>query len=146
MFNIPSTALQKTTELSGRTMRRISSGSKFEALAGYCRVVVDDLYIHVSGTIGADPVTREIPDAIEAQAANSLDMIEAALAQCGATLADVVRNRVYLTDPTELEAIVTALGARFGAHPPANTTLICGIPAPGARVEIEVTARVPRSS
>ena len=125
-------------------MRRISSGSPFESLAGYCRAVVDDGYVHVSGTIGADPVTREIPAAIEDQVANSLATITAALAEAGASLADVVRNRVYITDAGELMAVARLLGASFGANPPANTTLICGIPVPGARVEIEVTARLPQ--
>jgi enamine deaminase RidA (YjgF/YER057c/UK114 family) len=129
------------TEENG--LRRIGSGSPFEALAGYCRAVVDDRYVHVSGTVGADPVTREMPSAIEDQVANSIAIIEAALAKAGATLADVVRNRVYITDAGELMAVAKVLGERFGPHPPANTTLVCGIPAPGARVEIEVTARRP---
>jgi enamine deaminase RidA (YjgF/YER057c/UK114 family) len=126
-------------------LRRIGSGSPFEALAGYCRAVVDDRYVYVSGTIGADPQTREMPAEIEQQVINSIATIEAALAKAGATLADVVRNRVYITDAADLMAVAKLLGASFGANPPANTTLICGIPVPGARVEIEATARLPRA-
>jgi enamine deaminase RidA (YjgF/YER057c/UK114 family) len=61
-------------------------------------------------------------------------------------LADVVRNRVYITDADELMAVAKVLGERFGPNPPANTTLVCVLPVPGARVEIEVTARLPEAA
>ncbi|MDA5194145.1 RidA family protein [Govanella unica] len=122
-------------------MQKISSGSPFEALAGYSRAVVDDLYVHVSGTVGADPETKAIPEDAEAQTRNIFRIIEDTLTTAGTDLTQVTRSRVYVTDMSHLGAVVKVLGEKFGEIRPANTTLICGIPAPGAKVEIEVTAR-----
>ena len=120
--------------------KRISSGSRFEALAGYSRAVVDDRHIHVSGTVGLDPESRTMPAEVAEQARNIFRIFEAVLAGEGVGLAEVVRSRVYLVDPEDLGAIMPVLAEKFGDHPPTNTTLICGIPAPGARIEIEITA------
>jgi enamine deaminase RidA (YjgF/YER057c/UK114 family) len=120
--------------------KRLSSGSRFEAMAAYSRALVDDRYIYISGTVGLDPETKEMPEGAGDQARNIFRIVEAVLAGEGATLAQVVRSRVYLIDPADLEAIVPVLAEKFGDCPPTNTTLICGIPAPGARVEIEITA------
>ena len=123
------------------TIERHSSGSRFEALAGYSRAVADDLYVHVSGTVGVDAATGAIPEPIAEQMANIFIIIDAALARFGCDFSDVVRNRVFLASGQDLMQAVPLLKERFGAHPPANTTLVCAIPAPGARIEIEVTAR-----
>ena len=124
-------------------MQRISSGSSFEEMAAYSRAVVDDLYIHISGTTGIDPKTGEMPQDTTHQARNIFHTIERVLAQCGATLSDVVRCRVFITEQQYLMDVVEVLADQFRDCPPANTTLICAIPAPGAKVEIEVTARRP---
>ena len=123
--------------------KRISSGSRFEELAAYSRAVVDDRYIHVSGTVGADLVTQTIPEDAGEQARNIFAIIEPVLASEGAGLADVVRSRIFLTDAAHLPAILPVLAEKFGTCRPTNTTLVCGIPAPGAKVEMEVTALRP---
>lgn len=123
--------------------KRISSGSKFEDMAAYSRAVVDDRHIHLSGTVGLDPVDKTMPEDAEAQARNIFHIIEQVLGGEGASLADVLRSRVFITDAAHLEAVVGVLGEKFRDCPPTNTTLICGIPAPGAKVEIEVTALRP---
>ena len=125
------------------TLDRHSTGTRFEAMAAYSRAVADDRYVHVSGTVGIDPATGTIPEDVGAQAEHALATIETALAHFGAGFADVTRTRVYITSGDVLMPVADALRARFADHPPANTTLICGIPAPGAKVEIEVTALRP---
>jgi enamine deaminase RidA (YjgF/YER057c/UK114 family) len=70
-------------------------------------------------------------------------IIEPILAAEGATLANVVRCRLFLTDMAHLDGAVAVLRAKFQNCRPANTTLLCGIPAPGAKVEVEMTARRP---
>ncbi len=120
--------------------KRISSGSPFEELAGYSRAVVDGDWIHVSGTVGVDPETKILPPDTTSQLENIFKTLEATLAQAGASLEDVVRNRVYVTDMAYMNDVVKVLGQKFGTIRPANTTLICQIPVPGAHVEIEVTA------
>lgn len=120
---------------------RYVTGTRFEALAGYARAVADDRYVHVSGTVGGDPATGDMPESVTDQLANIFATVEKALTHFGVGFADVTRTRVFLASADVLMPVAEALRARFGDHPPANTTLVCGIPAPGAQVEIEVTAR-----
>ena len=123
------------------TRKLISSGSRTEELARYSRAVVDGEWIFVSGTIGSDPVDGLIPASVEEQARNSFAHIERALREGGATLNDVYRCRVYATDMEAIPEIVKVLAEKFADIRPANTTIICQLPVPGARVEIEVSAR-----
>jgi enamine deaminase RidA (YjgF/YER057c/UK114 family) len=120
--------------------RFISSGSRWEALAGYSRAVADGDWVFVSGTVGADPRTGRLARGARAQAEKSLDIIERALREAGATLRDAVRVRVYVPDPADVGAVSRVLRRRLGAARPANTTVCAPLAVPGARVEIEVTA------
>lgn len=127
-------------------VERYSSGSGFEALFAYSRATADDKVIHISGTVGSDPDTGQMPDSIDLQLANIFRVIGTALSHFGADYADVLRTRIYITSAEVLTPLAGVLRAHFGNCPPANTTLICAIPAPGAQVEIEVTARRPTAS
>ena len=123
-------------------MRRlISSGSRFEAEAGYSRAVVDGEWIFVAGTTGFDYAQMTIVDAPAEQVRQAFRNIETALAEAGASLADVVRVRYYVPDAADWPAIVPVLGEVFGATRPAATALICGLVDPRMKIEIEVTAR-----
>jgi enamine deaminase RidA (YjgF/YER057c/UK114 family) len=122
---------------------RIESGTDTERLAAYSRAVVDSDWIFVSGTVGADPVSGEFPAGARGQAQLALGIIETALASAHATLADVVRCRVFIVAREDLPEVAEVLRQKFAAILPANTTVICQLPHPAARVEIEVTARVP---
>jgi len=123
-------------------MRRlISSGSPFEAEAGYSRAVVDGEWIFVAGTTGFDYTRMTIAEDPAEQARQAFRNIETALAEAGGTLADVVRVRYYVPDITDWPAIVPVLGEVFGTIRPAATALICGLIDPRMKVEIEVTAR-----
>jgi enamine deaminase RidA (YjgF/YER057c/UK114 family) len=123
-------------------MRRlISSGSSFEAEAGYSRAVVDGEWIFVAGTTGFDYGQMTIADGPAAQARQAFRNIETALAEAGAKLADVVRVKYYVPEPADWPAIVPVLGEVFGAIRPAATALICGLVDPRMKIEIEVTAR-----
>jgi len=119
----------------------LSSGSRYEEFGAYSRAVVDGDWIFVSGTAATDPATGEIPEGAEAQTRMIFDIIEAVLARANAGLGDVVRSRVYLTDAADLEPVFRVVGAKFRDVRPANTTIICSLPVPKAKVEIEVTAR-----
>ena len=123
-------------------MRRlISSGSPFEAAAGYSRAVVDGDWIFVAGTTGFDYAQMTIAEDPAEQAHQAFRNIETALAKAGATLADVVRVRYYLPNLADWSAIVPVLGEVFGAIRPAATALVCGLVDPRMKIEIEVTAR-----
>ncbi len=120
--------------------RLISSGSSFEAVAGYSRAVVEGDYVHVSGTTGFDYATMRIdPDPL-VQCRQCLRNIAAALEQAGCTLDDVVRARYYLTDAALFEKVAPIFGEVFARARPAATAIICGLIDPRMALEIEVTA------
>lgn len=122
--------------------RHISSGSPFEKRTGYSRAVVHGDTVYVSGTIGMDFTTLRIPEGAQAQAELALDTIEAALREVPASLDDVVRVRVFLTDRADVPAVGGVLFRRLGHARPANTTVCTMLAVEGAKVEIEVEARV----
>jgi enamine deaminase RidA (YjgF/YER057c/UK114 family) len=121
--------------------RLISSGSPFEAEAGYSRAVVDGEWIFVAGTTGFDYTRMTIVEDPAEQTRQALRNIESALAEAGATLADVVRVHYYIPEAADWPRIVPVLGEAFGAVRPAATALICGLVDPRMKIEIEVTAR-----
>ncbi len=121
--------------------RFISSGSPWEELAGYSRAVVEGDWVFVSGTVGVNFTTLQMPESAQAQAEQALDTIEAALAQVPARLDDVVRVRVYVPDRADVVAVSGVIKRRLGHARPTNTTVCCPLAVDGAKVEIEVTAR-----
>lgn len=124
--------------------RLISSGSSFEATAGYSRAVVDGDYVHVAGTTGFDYAAMTIdPDPV-AQCHQCFRNIDAALREAGCGLDDVVRVRYFLTDAALFEPLAPVFGRYFARARPAATALVCGLIDPRMALEIEVTARLPR--
>lgn len=123
------------------TRKNISSGSQFEELAAYSRAVVDGDWVIVSGTVGTDPQSGVMPESVEQQTRNSFTTIEMALRQAGSSLEDVLRCGVYLTTADDLHEVAKLLAEKFGRVRPANTTIVCQLPVPGAKIEIEVLAR-----
>jgi enamine deaminase RidA (YjgF/YER057c/UK114 family) len=109
-------------------MRRlISSGSTFEAEAGYSRAVVDGDWVFVAGTTGFDYAAMTIAEDPAEQARQSFRNIEKALAEAGAKLSDVVRVRYYVPDLADWPTIVPVLGEAFSSIRPAATALVCGL-------------------
>jgi enamine deaminase RidA (YjgF/YER057c/UK114 family) len=121
--------------------RLIASGSPFEAAAGYSRAVVDGEWIFVAGTTGLDYARMTIAEDPAEQARQAFRNIEMALGEAGASLADVVRVRYYLPNPTDWPVVVPVLGEVFAVIRPAATALFCGLVDPRMKIEIEVTAR-----
>ena len=125
--------------MSGR--RLISTGSSFEALAGYSRAVVDGAWVWVSGCTGFDYATGAIADDVVEQTHQTLRNVEAALAEAGAGFGDVVRVRVFLAARDDFERVAPILAHYLGEGRPANTTVIAALIDERMKVEIEVTAR-----
>jgi enamine deaminase RidA (YjgF/YER057c/UK114 family) len=121
--------------------RLISSGSKFEHEIGYSRAVVDGDWVFVSGTTGFDYQTMTISDDVAAQADQCFKNIEAALAEAGVTLRDVVRVRYILPDAGSFEACWPVLKKYLGGVRPAATMFAAGLSDPRMKIEVEVTAR-----
>ena len=123
--------------------RFISSGSPYEALAGYSRAVADGDWVFVSGTVGFDLESGKFAATAAAQAGKALDIIERALAGANATLLDVVRVRVYIPNRRDVAAVSGVVKRRLGPARAANTTVCTPLAVAGCKVEIEVTARRP---
>jgi aryl-alcohol dehydrogenase-like predicted oxidoreductase/enamine deaminase RidA (YjgF/YER057c/UK114 family) len=119
---------------------RCFSGTPWEPLAGYARAVRHGRHISVSGTtstLGSRLIGGRDP---AAQAHFAIDKIEGALQSLGATLADVVRTRVYVRNVEDWEAVARAHGARFGGIMPANTLVAARLIGDEYLVEIEADA------
>jgi aryl-alcohol dehydrogenase-like predicted oxidoreductase/enamine deaminase RidA (YjgF/YER057c/UK114 family) len=128
----------------GRT--RVSTGSVWEPLAGYCRAVREGGRIAVSGTTATHGAGRTVGvgDA-GVQTTYILDKVAAAVSALGGRLEDVIRTRVYLTDADDWEAVSAQHGRVFGAIRPANTMLQVGrLIGAGYKVEIELEAELGR--
>ena len=120
--------------------RLISSGSTFEAEIGYSRAVVAGPWVFVSGTTGFDYSTMTISDDVVAQAEQCMKNIAAALAEAGASVADVVRVHYLLPSATDFERCWPVLRRWFGNVRPAATMISAGLADPRMKIEIEVTA------
>jgi enamine deaminase RidA (YjgF/YER057c/UK114 family) len=140
-----STADRLHNESSGETYvrrRLISSGSTFEAEIGYSRAVVDGDWVFVSGTTGFDYSTMTIAEGVAEQTEQCLRNIENALAEAGATLADVVRVTYVVPKADEFRECWPVLRRYFGEIRPAAMMISAGLADPRMRIEIEVTARI----
>lgn len=121
--------------------RLISSGSTFEMEIGYSRAVADGEWVFVSGTTGFDYRTMTISDDIVDQTEQCLRNIEAALAEAGASLRDVVRANYVVPNAAEFPRCWPILRKYFGEVRPAAMMISAGLADPRMRIEIEVTAR-----
>lgn len=124
--------------------RLISSGSKFEEEIGYSRAVVDGDFVFVSGTTGYDYATMTIADDVVAQADQCFRNIAAALAQAGCTLDDVVRVLFIVPRREDWQPCWPVVKKYFGKARPASTLIHAGLQTDAMRIEIEVTARLPK--
>ena len=126
--------------MSQRT--NFSSGAVWEDFVGYSRAVRSGNVIEVSGTVAADENGNVVgrDDAYQ-QTRFILEKIHTALKQAGASIEDVVRTRMFVTDIKRFEEYGRAHGEVFGTIRPCTSMLeVKGLVAPEYLIEIEVTA------
>jgi enamine deaminase RidA (YjgF/YER057c/UK114 family) len=126
--------------------RLISSGAAFEDRVGYSRAVVAGGHIWISGTAPIMAGDEDPPGDAYGQARRSLEIIEAALAEAGAGLGDVVRTRIYVTRAEVIDEVGRAHREAFADTRPATTALVVQLLDPRWLVEIEAEALLPSTA
>jgi enamine deaminase RidA (YjgF/YER057c/UK114 family) len=124
--------------------RKISGHSPYEQVAGYSRAVVAGRHVFVAGTAPIPAGGSEPPTGAYEQARLCLEIIREVLEQAGASTADVVRTRMYLTRTEDFDEVARAHGEAFSQVRPASTAVVVKeLVDPRWLVEIEAEALLP---
>ena len=125
-------------------IERFASGGPWEAAYGYSRAIRCGEFVLVAGTtaISEDGVVLAIGDAA-GQLHAAIDAVERALRDAGASLEQVVRTRMFVTDIARADELGRVHGERFGAAAPVSTMVgVAALIDPRMLVEIEAVAYV----
>ncbi|HEV2590843.1 MAG TPA: RidA family protein [Gaiellaceae bacterium] len=123
----------------------VTSGAAFERRVGYARAVRAGDRVWVSGTAPIMPGDADPPTGAYDQAKVCLEIIERALTETGASLDDVVRTRIYVTDAALIDEVGRAHGEAFANARPATTGIVAQLLDARWLVEIEAEAVILQS-
>lgn len=113
-----------------------------EPIGPYSQAVRCGDYLFMSGQIGLDPATGNLSGTADGEARQAMENLRAVLAEGGLDFPDVVQTRIYVTDLADFDAVNAVYGEYLQEPYPARATVqVAGLPK-GARVEIEMIAKV----
>lgn len=131
-----------TRSLGAMTVEPLPTPSAPKVMGPYSAAVRAGEWIVLSGQLGLDPQSGKLVEGVEAQARQALANIAAVLGDCGASLTDVAKSLVFVTDLADFATVNAVYATAFGEHRPARSTVqVAALPA-GAQVEVEVWAHV----
>ena len=117
-----------------------------EAIGPYSQAIEVDGWLYTSGQVALEPESGEmVSGGFESQARRVLDNLQNVLASAGCSFSDVVKATVYLTDFADFGVLNELYGAAMGSHRPARSTVQVAALPKGARLEIDLVARIPSS-
>ncbi|MGH8486976.1 MAG: RidA family protein [Pseudomonas sp.] len=119
---------------------KLKTGSKYEEMGSYSRLVAVDNWIYVSNTAGRNPETKLISEDVIEQTHQVFSNIEAALKAVDSSLADVICSRVFIQNPDDVATVMTLIGEKFRGIDPASTITCPPLGSTIYKVEVEVTA------
>ena len=126
--------------------RTVESETEWESAVGYSRAVRVGSHVSVSGTTATDAEGNVVDGDAYEQATRAISNVERALEEAGASLADVVRTRIYVADVDDWEEVGRAHAEAFGDVRPATTMVeVSRLIDPELVVEIEADATVAAS-
>jgi 2-iminobutanoate/2-iminopropanoate deaminase len=121
--------------------QEVSAPGAPAAIGPYSQAIAIDGFIFCSGQLGMDPATGQLVDGIAGQAERAMVNLEAVLWAAGASLADVVKTTVFLTDLANFSTVNDIYSKHVIAPAPARSTVQVAALPRGALVEIEAIAR-----
>ncbi len=110
------------------------------AVGPYCHAKLAGNTLYTSGQLGLIPATGELPQGVEAQAAQALENLKAVLAAAGMDCADVVKTTVFLADMGDFAAVNAIYAQYFPGEAPARSCVQAAALPKGALFEIEAVA------
>lgn len=115
-----------------------------DAIGPYSQAVSIDGWLYTSGQVALDPATGEmVGDDFETQARQVLANLEAVLTAGGCGFGDIVKSTVYITDFADFPRLNELYGEAMGDHRPARSTVQVAALPKGAKLEIDLVARIP---
>ena len=131
------------TESAG--IRAIATDGAPKASGPYSQGVVANGFLYTAGQLPRDPATSKLVEGdISVQTNRVLDNLESVLRAAGCSFKDVVKATVFMTDLEDFAKMNEVFAFRFGANRPARTTVQVSKLNSGARLEIDLVARIPR--
>ena len=120
--------------------KTITASNAPAAVGPYCHAKLAGTTLYTSGQLGLIPATGELPEGVEAQAAQALDNLKAVLAAAGMTCADVVKTTVFLADINDFAAINAIYAKYFTGEAPARSCVQAAALPKGGLFEIDAVA------